>query len=41
MFAGAVLNSVIDENDLHKAAQFGCYAASKEVENFGPVIRKL
>ena len=40
MFAGAVLHSVIEENNLHKAALFGCYAASKKVENFGPRLSK-
>ena len=40
MFAGAVLNSLIEGNDLPSSAKFGCYAASKKVENFGPRLTK-
>ena len=35
-----VLNSLIEGNDLHSSAKFGCYAASKKVENFGPRLTK-
>jgi len=40
MFAGAVLHSLCEGIDLKKAAQFGCSAASKKVENFGPRLQK-
>ena len=40
MFAGAVFNSLIEGNDLPSSAKFGCYAASKKVENFGPRLPK-
>ncbi len=40
MFAGAVLNSLIEGTDLASSARFGCYAASKKVENFGPRLPK-
>lgn len=36
MFAGAVLHCLCEDIDLKKAAQFGCLAASKKVEKFGP-----
>ena len=40
MFAGAVLHSINYKQNLHEAAKFGCYAASKKVENFGPRLPK-
>ena len=39
MFAGAVLHCLCEGIDLKKAAQFGCSAASKKVENFGPRLK--
>jgi sugar/nucleoside kinase (ribokinase family) len=40
MFAGAVLHCLCEGEDLKKAAQFGCSAASKKVESFGPRLKK-
>ena len=36
MFAGAVLHQLSEGQTLNKSAKFGCYAASKKVEKFGP-----
>jgi len=36
MFAGAVLSFLSEEQGLNTAARFGCFAASKKVESFGP-----
>jgi|TARA_B100001094_G_C18171264_1_gene795243 sugar/nucleoside kinase (ribokinase family) len=36
MFAGATLNQLIKGESCQKAAEFGCYLASKGVENYGP-----
>ena len=40
MFAGAVLHCLCEGLGLKKAAQFGCSAASKKVESFGPRLKK-
>ena len=40
MFAGAVLHCLCEGIDLKKAAQFGCKAASKKVEKFGPRLKR-
>ena len=40
MFAGAVLNSLNDSKSLEESAKFGCYAASKTVQNSGPRLSK-
>ncbi|HIA44037.1 MAG TPA: adenosine kinase, partial [Gammaproteobacteria bacterium] len=36
IFAGSVLHKICKGKDLKTAAKFGCYAASKQVEKFGP-----
>lgn len=36
MFAGAVLHQLCQNKSLKYASKFGCFAASKKVENFGP-----
>ena len=36
MFAGAVLNSLNQLKNLKQSAEFGCFAASKIVQSFGP-----
>jgi sugar/nucleoside kinase (ribokinase family) len=36
IFAGSVLHKICEGKDLKTAAKFGCYAASKQVEKFGP-----
>ena len=36
MFAGAVLHSLCEGLNLKKSAEFGCQAASKQVQKFGP-----
>ena len=40
MFAGAVLNSLNDEKSLEESAKFGCFAASKIVQNSGPRLTR-
>jgi len=40
IFAGSVLHKICEGNDLKSAAMFGCYAASKQVESFGPRLTK-
>ena len=40
MFAEAVLHSLCEGKNLKEAAQFGCIAGSKKVENFGPRLNK-
>jgi sugar/nucleoside kinase (ribokinase family) len=40
MFAGAVLNNLNDSKSLEESAKFGCYAASKTVQNSGPRLSK-
>ena len=40
IFAGSVLHKICEGDDLKSAAKFGCYAASKQVENFGPRLTK-
>ena len=40
MFAGAVLYSLSQELGPIESAKFGCYAASKQVEHFGPRLKK-
>ena len=40
MFAGAVLHCLCEGGGLKKAAQFGCSAASKKVESFGPRLKR-
>mgnify|MGYP003321299993 FL=1 len=36
MFAGGVLHKLSNGLDLEVSAKFGCFLASKGVENFGP-----
>jgi len=40
MFAGAALTALCEGYDLRKSAEFGCYAAPKKVESFGPRLTK-
>ena len=40
IFAGSVLHKICAGDDLKSAAMFGCYAASKQVERFGPRLTK-
>jgi len=40
IFAGSVLHKICEGDDLKSAAKFGCYAASKQVESFGPRLTK-
>jgi len=40
MFAGAVLYCITSGSSLEKGAEFGCYAASKVVGNYGPRLIK-
>ena len=40
MFAGAVLNGLKDKKSLEQSAKFGCFAASKIVQNSGPRLNK-
>ena len=40
MFAGAVLNGLNDEKSLEESAKFGCFAASKIVQNSGPRLTR-
>ena len=40
MFAGAVLNGLNDEKNLEESAKFGCFAASKIVQNSGPRLTR-
>ena len=40
IFAGSVLHKICEGDDLQSAAMFGCYAASKQVERFGPRLTK-
>ena len=35
-FAGSVLHKICEGHDLTSSAKFGCFAASKKVEKFGP-----
>ena len=36
IFAGSVLHKICEGHDLTSSAKFGCFAASKKVEKFGP-----
>jgi len=36
IFAGSVLHKICEGHDLTSSAKFGCFAASKKVERFGP-----
>tara|TARA_B100000678_G_scaffold288185_1_gene296142 strand:+ start:1 stop:1002 length:1002 start_codon:yes stop_codon:yes gene_type:complete len=36
IFAGSVLHKICEGHDLKSSAKFGCFAASKKVEKFGP-----
>ena len=36
IFAGSVLHKICEGHDLISSARFGCFAASKKVEKFGP-----
>ena len=40
MFAGAVLNGINESKTLEESAYFGCFAASKTVQNSGPRLAK-
>ena len=40
MFAGAVLNGINESKTLEESANFGCFAASKTVQNSGPRLAK-
>ena len=40
IFAGSVLHKICEGKDLKSAAMFGCYAASNQVEKFGPRLTK-
>ena len=40
MFAGAVLNGLNQSKSLEESANFGCFAASKIVQNSGPRLTK-
>ena len=40
IFAGSVLHKICEGKDLKTAAKFGCYAASKQVEKFGPRLKE-
>ena len=40
MFAGAVLSELIKLKSLEEAAKFGCFSASKIVQNSGPRLAK-
>ena len=40
IFAGSVLHKICEGDDLKSAAMFGCYAASKQVQSFGPRLTK-
>ena len=40
MFAGAVLNGINESKTLEESAHFGCFAASKTVQNSGPRLAK-
>ena len=40
IFAGSVLHKICEGYDLTSSAEFGCFAASKKVEKFGPRLSK-
>ena len=40
MFAGAVLSGINESKTLEESAHFGCFAASKTVQNSGPRLAK-
>ena len=40
MFAGAVINKLNNGNNLAESAKFGCFAASKIVQEIGPRLSK-
>ena len=40
MHFGMEVAKICEGDDLKSAAKFGCYAASKQVENFGPRLTK-
>lgn len=40
MFAGAVLNGLNNQKNLEESSKFGCFAASKIVQNNGPRLSK-